>query len=74
MIERKELNKLVVLTLTDNQSSLKASQLYEQIKKEEPSIMREERVRGFKSFVKIINSFKGIKPIGSGVKRYTIYK
>lgn len=74
MKERKHLNRLVVMTLQETDTNLKARQIYEQIRTDNPKVMRKESVKGFRSFVKIINSFEQVKQIGSGVKRYTIEK
>jgi len=74
MLERKELNDLVIMTLQTTQVSLKASQIYEQIKQEDPSIMRGQSVKSFRSFVKILNSFPNVQPTGSGTKTYMICK
>ena len=72
MHERKRLNKLVILTLGTTNAELKASQLYEVIKVTDPSILRDERVKGFRSFVKVINSFELVRATGSGTKKYTL--
>jgi hypothetical protein len=65
MIQRKELNKLVVIFINSSKSYPTARELYQDIKEEHKQIIHQERVRGFKSFVKIINSFKEIQPIGN---------
>jgi cell fate (sporulation/competence/biofilm development) regulator YlbF (YheA/YmcA/DUF963 family) len=62
------------MTLSHCGVSPKASELYDQLKNEKQEILRDESVRGFRSFVKIINSFEQIEFSGSGVKRYTIKK
>jgi len=74
MERRENLNKLVILTLQKTDIELRARQLYECIKYDQPDIFREEKVRGFRSFVKIINSFKDVKAVGVGVKKYIIEK
>lgn len=75
MIERKELNRLVVATLEDTGESLKAVQLYDLLRNGEHSeVLRQDKVRGFRSFVKVLNQFAEIKQAGSGVKQYSIRK
>lgn len=74
MLERKELKELVVMTLENSEIHPKASALYQHIKEINPGIMREERVKSFRSFVKVINSFEEIKIQGSGVKVYSLHK
>lgn len=74
MESRENLNKLVILTLQKTEIELKARQIYEFIRYNQPDILREEKVRGFRSFVKIINSFSDVKAIGTGVKKYIIEK
>lgn len=67
MIERKELNKLVIMTLSDN-SFLKANQIYESIRMVSPKVFRHERVDGFRGFVKVLNSFNNVESFGSPSK------
>ena len=74
MLERKKLNKLVILTLSRSEIPPKASQSYEQIKEAKPLLLRQESVRGFRSFIKILNSFEQIEQRGCGVKQYSIKK
>jgi len=62
------------MTLTQSECSINASQLYNEIREKDPLVLRIERVRGFRSFVKILNSFDEIQPMGSGVKTYSIKK
>ena len=64
MIERKELKKLVVIMISTSSNQPTARELYEQIRKENPPILRTERVKSFRGFVKIINSFENVKPTG----------
>lgn len=74
MIERKELNKLVVATL-DSSESLKAVQLYDLLRRENGDVLRQDKVKGFRSFVKVLNQFAEIRTeAGTGVKQYTIRK
>jgi hypothetical protein len=63
MKERKELKKLVVYILQNNQE-MTAKEIYIEIKKEHPRIIREENIRGFKSFAKIMGTFDEIHQIG----------
>jgi len=72
MQERKNLNKLLVSTLSVSTTPPRASELYYQIREENPSIFREESVKGFRSFVKIINSFTEIEGVGTGIKCYIL--
>jgi hypothetical protein len=66
MEKRKELNKFVMIVINGCGSEPPcAREIYEKIKDDNPQIIREEKVRGFKSFVKILNSFKEIKPVGT---------
>lgn len=74
MLERKKLNKLVVMTLSSSNNNQKASEIYETIKETQPEILREETVRSFKSFVKIINSFQEIEATGTCIKQYSLKK
>jgi len=74
MESRENLNKLVILTLQKTEIELKARQIYEFIRYNQPDILREEKVRGFRSFVKIINSFSEVKAVGIGVKKYIVEK
>jgi len=74
MIERKQLNRLVVATLRKDNSGLKAIQIYNLIRKDNSSLLRQEHVKSFRSFVKVINQFQKVKQIGSGVKLYSITK
>ena len=70
MEERKELSKLVLMTLSNQR--LKAIEIYSHIKYNNPHVLRTEKVRGFKSFVKIINSFDRIQGEGKGTKTYKV--
>lgn len=72
MIKREELNKLVVKTLDKN--PLRAIDLYESIERENPRIFRQEKVRGFKSFVKILGHFPEVKQVSDKgiLKKYTL--
>lgn len=63
----------MILTIQDV-GLCKASMIYQQLQQSHPQILRTEKVKGFRSFVKIIGSFDKIEPIGSGIKRYTIKK
>jgi len=72
MEQRKKLHKLVIMELKGTEINLRASTLYQQIRETNPSILREEGVGSFRSFVKVINSFHNIEAIGTGVKRYGI--
>lgn len=71
MIKREGLNRLVVATLqvTD---SLPAAVIFKEIASQDPKLFRIERVRSFKSFVKILNSFPEVQPQGRGVKTYCL--
>jgi hypothetical protein len=72
MLRREELNRLVITTLSISSSNLKASEIYGQILVEHPEILRDERVRGFRSFVKILNQFPEVKPNGCGILTYSL--
>jgi hypothetical protein len=75
MIERQQLKCLVVATLDRATGTMKAVQLYNEISINSPEILRREKVRGFRSFVKCINQFEEVvQADGSGVKHYTTKK
>jgi hypothetical protein len=74
MIERKELHRLVISTIQDSSGTLKAVQLYEELRVEHPKVLKDESVRGFKSFVQILNTIPEVRPIGKGVKFYVLKK
>ena len=63
MKERNELKKLVFIIVSNKQEPPTAKEIYNQIRKDKPSITHTEKVSGFKSFVKILNSFDIIDPI-----------
>ena len=72
--EHPRLSMLVVATL-DSGGTLKAVQLYGQLQSEHPDVLRREKVRGFRSFVKILNQLPDIaQESGSGVKQYVLRK
>jgi hypothetical protein len=73
VIKRPELNRLVVACLTTNHSQ-RAIEIYEEIRHNDPVIFRHEKVKSFRSFVKILNQFDEIKQQGTGIKVYTIRK
>jgi len=73
MIKRKELNKLVVVMISNRQSPPTAKELYISARQER-GIFQQEKVRGFKSFIKIINTFPQIQPLGQSPRVYTIKK
>jgi hypothetical protein len=73
MNPRTRLNQLVVGMLSKGEPPT-ARQLYEELRIEQPRIIVEEHVKGFKSFVKIINSFETVKVIGIRTRRYTVQK
>jgi hypothetical protein len=73
MIERDRLNRLVVGTISDN-GNLRAIQIYEIIRSADPRILIEEKVRGFRSFVKIINQFPDVEHVGTFQKEYVVRK
>jgi len=62
MRDREQFKKLVFILLEGKE--LKAREVYEEIRHNYPNIIHEERIRGFHSFVKIINSIKEIKKKG----------
>ena len=64
MEERKELKKLVVAVLRLHGEGLVAGQIYHEIKKSNESVLREEGVRGFKSFVRILATVPKIEREG----------
>lgn len=74
MIEHTQTNKLVVMTLEGSGCALKATQLYSEIKEEAPHIMRQEKIHSFKSFTRVLVTFKDVKPIDSRPKMYTLKK
>jgi hypothetical protein len=73
MIRREKVHKLVVATL-EVTGEKSAAQLYGVLSTSSPRLMREEKVRGFKSFVKIINMFPEIEYKGNGTKIYALRK
>jgi len=72
MRQREELNKLVIMTLDSIIDKPKAIDLYNMIKVVNPHILKQERVPTFRSFVKVINSFPGIRHEGIKPKRYFV--
>jgi len=70
--KREKLNKLIILELS--QSTLKANALYNHIRNKDPTILREEHVKSFRSFVKVINSFGEVEALGNRVKVYALRK
>jgi hypothetical protein len=75
MLERKELNRLVVATLITSHAPTRANELYNTIREKHIEILRDQQVRGFRSFVKILNTFEEVrqKP-QTGIKLYYIAK
>lgn len=74
MIKRQTLNKLVMFTINSMPSHPTASQIYDTIKNQDDMFLKKQRVKSFKSFVKIINSFEEIKGKGSPLMVYSIKK
>jgi len=76
MLERKKLNKLVIMTLSHNKIAPLASELFTQIRAKDVtlrrSILREEQVASFRSFVKVLNSFDEVQASGVRFKRYSL--
>jgi len=64
MIKRTELNRLVVLTLEFHKEGLSARSLYNIFTEEYPSVLKRERVDGFKSFTMILPSLN-VKKVGT---------
>jgi len=60
------------MEINKNDIDLKACTLYENIRIKSPSVLREEKVRSFRSFVKVINSFENIESVGTGIKKYIV--
>lgn len=71
MIKRVELNRLVVATLKNSAEMVRANTLYANLRNSCPDVLQNERVRGFRSFVKILNQFDNVIAVGPGVKQYT---
>jgi predicted RND superfamily exporter protein len=75
MEKREKLQELIIVFLKqkDIEGNPTAREIYEKIRHKNPTIFRVERVRNFRSFVKIINSFDEIE--SQGKKGYPrIYK
>lgn len=70
MIERKEVNRLVVATMGCSDCTWSAVQLYDVLRQDYSSVLRQERVRGFRSFVKIMNQSPLIGSEGTHTKKY----
>ena len=74
MQKRKELNTLVVMTLSDR-GVMKASQMYDILRVENQKILDREGVGGLRSFVKIINQFPDIcQKNSTGIREYVVKK
>jgi hypothetical protein len=71
MIERRRLQRLVVSTLHEN-GEMRARELYSVLVVQQPSVLREEKVRGFRSFCKIINTFSGVRNVGDNPTFYKV--
>jgi len=69
MKERKEIKKLVVAILKVQTEPITAREIYEEIRQEQPKILRSESVLCFKSFCRLI-PIMDVKPIGTGIKKY----
>jgi hypothetical protein len=72
MIQRKVLNELVVLTLGRCDEPVRACELYEMIKHDNVDILRIEKVRGFRSFAKIVSSFSNVSVSGEPFRFYRL--
>ena len=74
MIKREELHRLVfvILETKERENLPTARQLYEEVKDKEPQIIREEHIKSFKSFVKVVNSFTGIECMGNPPRVYKV--
>lgn len=70
MRERKNLNRLVVGLLDKSASPPTARQMFDEIRIEHHEILRTDGVMTFKSFVSVINSFKGVIAVGERTKFY----
>lgn len=70
MKDHKELKTLVVRTLQVKENYPTARELYHNIKQEQPRLV----IKGFKSFVKVLNSFPEITPINEVKGRPQFYK
>lgn len=74
MLKRRKLHKLVIAILDCSHNQPRAVELYEMVKIKNETIMREQAVKSFRSFVKVINQYPDIKATGSGTKQYSIIK
>ena len=73
MLERKELKKLVAIMISSSPSPPTAIELYHQVRVDR-QLIQHERVRSFKSFVRIINSFPEVVPVGNSPCFYKLKK
>lgn len=69
MKERVEFKKLVVAILHTQKCPITARDIYEEIKHDQPQVLRRDSVLCFKSFCRLI-PVMDIKPVGSGIKKY----
>ena len=63
MQDRKKLNKLVVSFIDIRNQEFSAKQIYHELKEENPQAFRENKVGSFKSFVRVMPTFKGIERV-----------
>jgi hypothetical protein len=71
MNERREFKRLIIATL-DTTGNMRAVTLYDKIRREDPKILRTEKVNGLRSFVKVINQIPEVQHTGTMIKRYSL--
>ena len=64
MQKREKLNKLVVMILDTSNSPQTARQMYDNIRFEQPNILKQEHISTFKSFVAVVRAFSEVKAKG----------
>ena len=74
MIQRTQLNKLVVATLEVSPQPQCAHEIFYAIARSDPKLLRVEKVRSFRGFVKILNTFRDVRAQGTGLKQYSVEK
>lgn len=73
MRERKELKQFIFVFLEKKQEGADAIEIYENLRRQAPEIIRRDHVQGFKSFVKLINAIPEVEAKDKESNRF-VYK